>query len=220
MSALRTDRLYLPEDISSRGWFDARAVVRPEGLTQRKVPMTQSGIYFYFFYSCKTGVQEHLVSLHITTVGMNTGTTLSMGTKICEEIVPVNRWKATASSWTSIEPRHKGSMTDSQLHQSKFGTWVHVITRNLIQGTHHSHITPILWIRLHGHDIFHMCNIRTALRKEAISISKDTTPSHCILVTQSPHTTSKWSSQPKRGYILVCLKYNRTRDLPICSTAP
>jgi len=62
------------------------------------------------------------VSVHITTVGMNTGTTLSMGTKVCGGIVPEIRWNATASSGTSMEWKHKGSMTESQLQQSKVGT--------------------------------------------------------------------------------------------------
>jgi hypothetical protein len=44
LSALRTGRIYPSEYISVRSLVELRAIVRPEGLSKRKIPMTPSGI--------------------------------------------------------------------------------------------------------------------------------------------------------------------------------
>jgi len=89
----------------------------PQGRTGRAENLVPTGILFNLFYSRKTWVQEHIVSVYITTVRMNTGTTLSMGTKMCRNYSRI-RAECNSTFWDQYRPKHKGNMTANCIRQS------------------------------------------------------------------------------------------------------
>ena len=142
---------------------------------------------------------------------MNTGTTLSMGTKICAGIVPELRWTATAPSGTRIDPKHKGSMKVNCIRQRQ---------------AHESMSLPPILFKAHIIHILLPCcefdclstihstrvNVRTAIRREAISMSVDTTPSHKDSIPNRPARSQSLYRLSYRTHIIRCNE-NKQRAL-------
>ena len=69
---------------------------------------------------------------------------LSMGTVICAEIVQELRWTATASSGIKWIRETHGQEDEQATASDRVWHAIHVITPELVEGTHHPHTTPML----------------------------------------------------------------------------